>query len=123
MTVWGVPLYLAILITIVISFLLGALVFRIAIRPVLHAPEETIVVSCIGLFIGFEALCLWIWGSDSAEFPHLFSDRIWSRRYSHQCEQCRYSSHTGCAHRPVGGGLQIDAVRIGDACRRDGAEQ
>jgi branched-chain amino acid transport system permease protein len=77
MIVWGVPLYVAILITIVISFVLGALVFRIAIQPVLHAPEETIVVSCIGLFIGFEALCLWIWGSDSAEFPHLFSDRIW----------------------------------------------
>jgi branched-chain amino acid transport system permease protein len=77
MIAWGVPLYVAILITIVISFILGAVVFRIAIRPVLHAPEETIVVSCIGLFIGFEALCLWIWGSDSAEFPHLFSDRIW----------------------------------------------
>jgi len=77
MIAWGVPLYVAIVITMFISFALGALVFRFAIRPILNAPEETIVVSCIGLFIGFEAICLWIWGSDSAEFPHLFSNRIW----------------------------------------------
>ena len=77
MMAWGVPLYVALLITIFISFALGALVFRFAIRPILGAPEETLVVSCIGLFIGFEAICLWIWGSDSAGFPNLFSSRIW----------------------------------------------
>lgn len=78
MTVWGVPLYLAILIAAVISFVLGAAVFRIFVRPMLDAPEESIVVSCIGLFVAFGAICLWIWGSDSAQFPHLFSDKIWT---------------------------------------------
>jgi branched-chain amino acid transport system permease protein len=77
MITWGVPLYVALAITMFISFALGALVFRFAIRPILGAPEGTIVVSCIGLFIGFEAICLSIWGSDSAAFPRLFSNRIW----------------------------------------------
>jgi branched-chain amino acid transport system permease protein len=78
MLVWGVPLYLALAITAVISFILGAAVFRLAIRPVLDAPPETMVVVCIGLFIGFQAICLWIWGTDSTQFPRLFSNTIWS---------------------------------------------
>jgi branched-chain amino acid transport system permease protein len=77
MTIWGVPLYVAVLLTMLMSFVLGAAVFRLFIQPVLDAPEETIVVSCIGLFVAFGAICLWIWGSDSAQFPYLFSDRIW----------------------------------------------
>jgi branched-chain amino acid transport system permease protein len=77
MTAWGVPLYVAIAITVLISFVLGAAVFRLFIRPILDAPEEALVVSCIGLFVVFEAICLWIWGSDSTQFPHLFSDKIW----------------------------------------------
>ena len=71
MTVWGVPLYVAVLLTMLMSFVLGAAVFRLFIQPVLDAPEETIVVSCIGLFVAFGAICLWIWGSDSAQFPPL----------------------------------------------------
>jgi branched-chain amino acid transport system permease protein len=78
MTMWGVPLYLAIAVTMLISFVLGAAVFRLFVRPILDAPEEAIVVSCIGLFVAFEAICLWLWGSDSAQFPHLFSDKIWT---------------------------------------------
>jgi branched-chain amino acid transport system permease protein len=78
MLVWGFPLYLALLITAVISFILGAAVFRLTIRPVLDAPPEAMVVVCIGLFIGFQAICLWIWGSDSTQFPRLFSSTIWT---------------------------------------------
>lgn len=75
---WGVPLYAALALTLVLSFVLGAVVFRLVIRPVLDAPEETVVVSCIGLFIGFQATCLWLWGSDNTQFPRLFSNTIWT---------------------------------------------
>src|SRR5262245_47568523 len=51
MTVWGVPLYVAVVITALLSFILGAVVFRLCIRPILDAPEETMVVSCIGLLV------------------------------------------------------------------------
>jgi branched-chain amino acid transport system permease protein len=78
MLTWGVPLYVAILITAVLSFILGAAIFRLTIRPVLDAPPETVVVVCIGLFIGFQAICLWIWGSDNTQFPRLFSSTIWT---------------------------------------------
>lgn len=75
---WGVPFWLSLAITGVLSFFLGALVFRLVIRPVITASEDTMVVICIGLFIGFEALCLWIWGADSYAFPRLFTDRAWT---------------------------------------------
>lgn len=77
MTVWGVPLYIAVLATALISFVIGTVVFWLLIWPILDAPEETMVVSCVGLLVGFGAVCLWIWGSDNAEFPHLFSDKTW----------------------------------------------
>lgn len=78
MLAWGVPLYLAVAIAAAFSFVLGAVVFQLVIRPVLSAPEETLVVSSIGLFVGFQAICLWIWGSDTAQFPRLFSNAIWT---------------------------------------------
>jgi branched-chain amino acid transport system permease protein len=75
---WGVPFWLCLLITGVLAFILGALVFRLVIRPVITASENTIVVMCIGLFIGFEALSLWIWGADSYAFPRLFPEYAWT---------------------------------------------
>lgn len=75
---WGVPFWLAFVIVAFLSFALGALVFRLAIRPVMNAPDHTIVVICIGLFVGFEAICLWVWGSDAYAFPRIFSDGAWT---------------------------------------------
>src|SRR5262249_23426096 len=77
MTAWGVPLYLAIAIMIPVSFILGAGVFRLFVRPILDAPEEAMGVSCIGLFVAFEWICLWLGGSGRGQFRYLFADKIW----------------------------------------------
>jgi branched-chain amino acid transport system permease protein len=74
---WGVPFWIAFAVVAVASFALGALVFRLAIRPVMNASDHTMVVICIGLFVGFEAICLWVWGSDAYAFPRIFSDKAW----------------------------------------------
>lgn len=75
---WGVPFALSLAIAAALSFLLGALVFRLVIRPVITASENAMVNICIGLFIAFEAICLWIWGADAHAFPRLFPDRAWT---------------------------------------------
>jgi branched-chain amino acid transport system permease protein len=75
---WGLPFWLCLIIVAPLSFALGALVFRLAIRPVITAPDHTLVVICIGLFIGFEAICLWIWGSDAYAYPRIFPDGGWT---------------------------------------------
>lgn len=78
LTLWGVPFWLSLILVAFASFALGALTFRLIIRPVITASDNTMVVICIGLFIGFEAICLWIWGSDAYAFPKIFPDRTWT---------------------------------------------
>jgi len=44
----GVPFWLSLIIVVPLSFVMGALVFRLMIRPVLGASDHTMVVICIG---------------------------------------------------------------------------
>jgi branched-chain amino acid transport system permease protein len=71
---WGVPLWLALAVCLVASFVLGSVVFRAVIRPLLRAPVEAVVVVTLGLFVLFQAICMWIWGADQRAFPSLFPD-------------------------------------------------
>ena len=73
----GVPFAVSLALGVVVSFLLGAVVFRLVIRPALTAKESTIVNLCIGLFIGFDAISLLLWGTDTYSFPRLFPDVTW----------------------------------------------
>jgi branched-chain amino acid transport system permease protein len=75
---WGVPFVLSLIIIAAVSFGIGALVFRLMIRPVLGASDHTMVVICIGFFVGFEAICLWFWGADPRGYPRLFPDHAWT---------------------------------------------
>jgi branched-chain amino acid transport system permease protein len=75
---WGVPFALSLIIIAAASFVIGALVFRLMIRPVLGASDYTMVVICIGFFVGFEAICLWFWGADPRAYPRLFPDHAWT---------------------------------------------
>jgi branched-chain amino acid transport system permease protein len=74
---WGVPFALSLLIVAALSFVFGAFTFRFMIRPVLGASDHTMVVICIGFFIGFEAIALWVWGADPRAFPRIFPDHVW----------------------------------------------
>jgi branched-chain amino acid transport system permease protein len=78
LTQWGVPFILSLLIVAILSFAMGALVFRLMIRPVLGASDNTMVVICIGFFVAFEAISLWFWGADPRSFPRIFPDHVWS---------------------------------------------
>ena len=70
---------------------MGALAFRLMIRPVLGASDHTMVVICIGFFVGFEAICLWFWGADPRAFPRIFpGPRLDHRRRAAHREQSRH---------------------------------
>jgi branched-chain amino acid transport system permease protein len=74
---WGVPIALSFLIVGASSFLLGVLVFHAVIKPVSKASTETVVVVTLGLFVFFQALCLWLWGADQRAFPAMFPGGGW----------------------------------------------
>jgi branched-chain amino acid transport system permease protein len=75
---WGMPVWLSFLVTALCAFLFGILVFRVLVRPVARAPVESVVVITLGLFLVFDALCLWFWGADQRAFPSIFPDTGWT---------------------------------------------
>jgi branched-chain amino acid transport system permease protein len=72
---FGLPLWPSVLLGMVVSFLMGALIERLLIRPVSdkagHNPLPVVIVT-IGLFLGFQALAPWLWGETAKPFPQLF---------------------------------------------------
>ncbi|MFE5410862.1 branched-chain amino acid ABC transporter permease [Microbacterium sp. NPDC056569] len=69
---FGVPLVLAILAAIVISFFMGALIERYLIRRFERGDPDTAVVVTIGLLTFITGLCAWIWTYNNRLFPSLF---------------------------------------------------
>ena len=68
----GVPIWGAFAITIVVAFIGGVALERIVIRPVERAPELTMVIVTLGLFITFNGLAGWFWGYIVKSFPTPF---------------------------------------------------
>jgi branched-chain amino acid transport system permease protein len=73
MTNQGVPLILAILISIVFSFVLGAVVERWLMRRFEQGDPDTAVVVTIGLLTLITGICGWLWTYNNQQFPSLFS--------------------------------------------------
>jgi branched-chain amino acid transport system permease protein len=70
----GVPLGLAVLTILALSFLAGALLERVVIRHFEGGEVLTLVIVTLGLFILLNSLAGWIWGFENRSFPSLFSD-------------------------------------------------
>jgi branched-chain amino acid transport system permease protein len=76
---WGlveaeIPLGLAILATLAISFAGGMLIERVIIRPVEGGEVLTLVIVTLGLFILTNSAAGWIWGFENRSFPSMFGD-------------------------------------------------
>src|SRR5262249_11153957 len=68
----GLPYWAAFLLTLVIAFVGGLLIQRIAIRPVQNAPVLAIVIVTIGLLVVFNSVAGWIYTYTQKPFPSPF---------------------------------------------------
>ncbi len=68
----GLPVVLAILVSVVISFFLGAVVERFLVRRFERGDPDTAVVVTIGILTLVTGICAWIWGYNNRQFPSLF---------------------------------------------------
>ena len=68
----GVPLVLAILASILFSFLLGAVLERFLMRRFERGDPDTAVVVTIGLLTLITGIAGWLWGYNNQQFPSLF---------------------------------------------------
>lgn len=70
----GMPFWLALPVTLAVSFAGGMLIERVLIRPVEGAPELTVVIVTVGLFIFVNAAAGLIWTFTVKDFPQPFPD-------------------------------------------------
>ncbi|WP_166982912.1 branched-chain amino acid ABC transporter permease [Paramicrobacterium fandaimingii] len=68
----GVPIILAIMITVVVSFFLGGLIERLLVRRFERGDSDTAVVVTIGILTLVTGICAWLWGYNNREFPSMF---------------------------------------------------
>jgi branched-chain amino acid transport system permease protein len=68
----GIPLVLAILISVAASFVLGAVIERFVMRRFEGRDPDTAVVATIGLLTLITGVCAWIWSYNNHLFPSLF---------------------------------------------------
>jgi len=75
----GLPVWGAIAVGVAISFVLGALIERLLIRPVGNASKNplAVVIVTIGLFLGINGLAGRIWGRQGQSLPNPFPDSTW----------------------------------------------
>jgi branched-chain amino acid transport system permease protein len=68
----GVSWWIAFVITVLASFVLGMIIERVIIRPVEHAPILTVVIVFIGLLIILNSVAGWIYSYTIKSFPSPF---------------------------------------------------
>jgi branched-chain amino acid transport system permease protein len=76
---WGVPLVPAMLLSVVVSFIGGGLMYVVFVKPIARAPALTVVTVLIGLFMALNSLGGFIWGYLNRAFPSPFQN--WSLEF------------------------------------------
>ncbi|GAA3768952.1 branched-chain amino acid ABC transporter permease [Microbacterium kribbense] len=72
-TTLGLPLILAILLAVLVSFVMGALIERYLMRRFERGDPDTAVVVTIGLLTLITGVCGWLWTYNNRQFASLFS--------------------------------------------------
>lgn len=73
---WGLPYWAAIALTLVFGFVMGFAIERAVMRPLKDAPELSVIVVFIGLFVGINSLAGWIFGYQLESFPSPFPQKV-----------------------------------------------
>jgi branched-chain amino acid transport system permease protein len=73
----GFSYWPAFLVTLAISFAGGIGIHSVVIRPLDRAPELTVVMATIALFVILNGLASWIWGPEEKILPSPFPNDTW----------------------------------------------
>src|SRR5438477_2955750 len=71
------PVWLAILIAMAISFVGGALIERVVIRPVEKASPLVLVIVTIGMFLALNSITQVQFGADAKRLPRAYPGHTW----------------------------------------------
>ena len=68
----GLPIFVAVVTSMVFMAIVGIFTERLILRPMLNAPVVAVMMVTLGLLISSRAVCLLIWGADQIAFPQIF---------------------------------------------------
>ena len=71
---WGIPMWIALVMAMILSAILAAGIERVLIRPFDPADHLPLVIITLGLFLVINAVAAIIWRFDPRSFPNLFGD-------------------------------------------------
>lgn len=75
---WGLPMAWAILGAVLVSIVLGAVVYVAVVRPVQYKDEMTIIIVTLGLFLAFNSANGAIWGFMQKALSSPFPNQAWT---------------------------------------------
>jgi branched-chain amino acid transport system permease protein len=73
----GLPVWISILLSVVLSFGGGALIERVVMRPVERSSPLVIVIVTIGMFLALNSLAQVIFGVEALKVPRAYPNHIW----------------------------------------------
>lgn len=69
---YNMPFWVAVLITLIFSIVLGMLIERLILRPMIGEPVISVIMVTLGLSSVLKAIVQGIWGTDTRPFPEIF---------------------------------------------------
>jgi branched-chain amino acid transport system permease protein len=69
---FNVPFWIALIITLLFSVVLGMLIERLILRPMIGEPVISVIMVTLGLSSVLKAIVQGIWGTDTRPFPEIF---------------------------------------------------
>jgi branched-chain amino acid transport system permease protein len=76
LTLWGLSYWLSFFLTLLIAFVLGAVIQIVVIRPIQHSVIAVVIVT-VGMFILIDGLVTWKWGADLKFMPAPFGNAVY----------------------------------------------
>lgn len=73
---YGLPIYLALILTIAISVIIGSVVERVVVRRTTGHDELNTVMVTLGLFLAFNGIAAWVFGPTIRSMTSLFPDSV-----------------------------------------------
>jgi branched-chain amino acid transport system permease protein len=69
---YNMPFWVAVIITLLFSVMLGMLIERLILRPMIGEPVISVIMVTLGLSSVLKAVVQGIWGTDTRPFPEIF---------------------------------------------------
>ena len=72
---YGLPLYISIIISLILSAIAGYLIERYGLRPIRNLSHASMLIITFGILMILEGLAIQLWGSDYKVFPEIVKGR------------------------------------------------